>query len=138
MAQQHNPQETDRYTEHYSEEGLWKKIQQVAKRAGVKVIYYVLLLYYALESPNTSSTDKAIIIGALGYFILPIDLVPDFLVGLGYTDDLGALAWALCRVLKNITPEVTMQAQNKLKEWFGEVDEEQLELPDSTNETDQE
>ena len=103
-----------------------KKLATMARKAGVKVVYAVLLLYYALQSPQTSVKDKSIIYGALGYFILPLDLIPDFIPLAGYGDDMGALLLAISRVVANITDDVRAQARLKLRDWFGEYDPEQL------------
>ena len=86
--------ELKKYDKEYSEDGLWEKIGKVAKKAGIKVIYYALLLFYALQADKVTVAEKALIIGALGYFILPIDLIPDFMVPIGYGDDL-AVMWGL-------------------------------------------
>jgi len=107
-------------TEHYSDEKFWDKLKKHAKKAGSSVVYAVLLLYYTLQKPEIPAKTKAIIIGALGYFILPVDLVPDFLVGMGYVDDLGALGVALLQVVMYIDDDVKFKANNKLHEWFGE------------------
>ena len=80
------------------------------------------------KSPTTSGKDRAKIIGALGYFILPIDLIPDFIPVAGYTDDLAALVWGIYCVIKSITPEVKGQAAAKLHEWFGQFDDHELDL----------
>lgn len=120
-------EELTKYEKHYSEESLADKITKVAKKAGIKVVYAALLLYYVLKSPMTSKGDRAKIIGALGYFILPIDLIPDGIPIAGYTDDLAALTWVIYAVAKNITPEIKAQAKAKLAEWFGkDYDEDQL------------
>lgn len=116
------------YGNNYSESGLWEKIKKVAQKAGVKVVYAVLLLYYVATDPNVSAADKAKIYGALGYFILPIDLIPDITPGVGYTDDMAALMWALHAVWSNVTPETEAKAKKKLHEWFGEVKENDLKL----------
>lgn len=116
------------YGSHYSESGLWDKIKRVAKKAGCKVIYAVLLCWYVLKDENVPNTEKAKIIGALGYFILPIDLVPDVIPVVGYSDDLAALIWALHSVWKNVTPEMKSRAKETLKDWFGVVDDEELKL----------
>lgn len=121
------PENYNKYEKHYSEESLKDKILKVAKEAGVKVIYGVLALYYILQSDNVSITDKAKIYGALGYFILPIDLIPDFIPVAGYTDDLSAIIWALYSVRKNVTPEIKQKAKDKLKDWFDEIDEKELD-----------
>ncbi len=120
------PNDLEKYRGSYSERGLMNKLTAVAKKAGIKAVYAVLLLYYALQSPQTSTKDKSIIYGALGYFILPLDLVPDFIPLAGFGDDLGALLWALSRVLANITDEVREKARLKLRDWFGDYDRREL------------
>lgn len=122
----HSPKDLEKYWGSYSERGLMNKLSAVAKKAGIKAVYAVLLLYYALQSPQTSTKDKSIIYGALGYFILPLDLVPDFIPLAGFGDDLGALVWAISRVVANITDEVRQQARTKLHDWFGDYDQSQL------------
>ena len=115
------PQYIEQYQEHYSESGLFAKIGKVCKKAGIKVIYYVLLLYYVLINENTSLKDKAVIIGALGYFILPLDLVPDFIPVAGFADDIAALTACLHTVKANITPKIKKKARMKLYEWFMDI-----------------
>jgi uncharacterized membrane protein YkvA (DUF1232 family) len=110
------------YKSYFSESKLWNKIVKVAKVAGIKVIYYALLLYYVTQDPKVSKTDKAKIYGALGYFILPADLLPDTFAVVGFTDDFVALSWALYSVYKNITPEMELRAEEQLRKWFGDFD----------------
>lgn len=112
------PDNIEKYQGNYSESGFWNKVKNVAKKAGVKVIYVALILYYELTDPNVSPKEKAIIIGALGYFILPIDLIPDTIPVLGFSDDLAALMAAYSYVKGHLTPEVRLMARNKLCEWF--------------------
>jgi uncharacterized membrane protein YkvA (DUF1232 family) len=121
------PNEIEKYQENYSESGLQRKIKSVARWAGAKVMYVVLLLYYVLQSPTISKADKGKIYGALGYFILPTDLVVDFLPIVGYSDDLAALMIALHAVASNITPEVKAQAKAKLSKWFGEKSQKKID-----------
>lgn len=127
MSNSKVPQNIESYQSNYSESGLWKKVKSVAKKAGIKTIYMVLFLHYVLKSPDVPLEDKAKIYGALGYFILPIDLIPDFIPVVGYSDDVAALAFALHAVWKNVTPEIKEQAQRKLREWFGSFDPYELE-----------
>ncbi len=116
------------YGKHYSEEKLIDKILKVAKKAGVKVVYSALLLYYALMSNHFPAKEKAIILGALGYFILPVDFIPDAIPILGFTDDLLALVFAVRTVFNHITPEVEEKAKAKIRKLFGEVDDAELKL----------
>jgi uncharacterized membrane protein YkvA (DUF1232 family) len=115
------------YSDQYSEKSLFEKIKKVSKNAGIKVIYYVLIAYYLLKKPDLPKKEKAIIIGALGYFIMPFDLVPDLTIGVGYVDDLGALALALGKVALYIDDEVKQQAKDKLHDIFGDYDDSELE-----------
>ena len=66
-----------KYTDKFSKTGFIDKIASIAKRAGAKLVYAALVLYYTLESDQVSVKDKAMIIGALGYLISPLDVVPD-------------------------------------------------------------
>ena len=61
-----------KYAENYDENAFWEKLKKFGRKAGIKVCYAALLLYYVLKSPLTSGKDRAKIIGALGYFLLPM------------------------------------------------------------------
>jgi uncharacterized membrane protein YkvA (DUF1232 family) len=117
------PKDIEKYQEHYDEKKFGIKLPKVARKAGSKLVYAVLLLYYVLRSPMVSKSDKTKIYGALGYFLLPLDIFPDFIPMAGYTDDLTAVIWALHTVWKNITPEVKAQAAAKTREWFGDFNQ---------------
>lgn len=117
-----------KYESNYSPSKLFDKISKVAKKAGIKTVYAAMILYYALMDDKVPMKDKAIVVGALGYFILPFDLIPDFLLPIGYGDDAAALIYAVKIVWDNITPEVKNQAKNKLKEWFTSINESDLTL----------
>ncbi len=116
------PRNIERYQKHYSESRLFQKLGKVCKSAGVKSVYYVLLLYYVLIDKNTSLNHKMTIIGTLGYFILPLDILPDFIPIAGFTDDMAALVACIKTVCANITPSVRQKARTKLAEWFADVD----------------
>lgn len=115
------PQDYSAYRKNYSERRFWSKLTKIPKRIGRKIVYLALLLYYTLVSPDTSFKDKAVIYGALGYFILPTDLVPDFIPVLGYADDLAALVAAVRTVSRNITQSVREQATHRLEQWFNRI-----------------
>ena len=104
------PKNTDAYKEHYNESAFWEK----AKKLGKKVLKPALLLYYVMMSPDTPLKIKAAIAGALGYLILPIDLIPDFIPVAGYTDDLAALIAVVKTCDAYITPEIRKKAEDKL------------------------
>jgi uncharacterized membrane protein YkvA (DUF1232 family) len=112
------PEELVQYQEHYSEEAFWDKVKLLAGKAGSKLIYHALVLYYTLMDPKTPMRYKAIIAGALGYFILPVDLVPDFLPFAGLADDWAALIAAVSYVVAAINPENKAKAKEKVETWF--------------------
>jgi len=121
------PADLSKYESEFSFDGLMSKIKESAKKAGLKAIYMALLLYYALESPTITTMDKAIIYGALGYFICPIDIVPDIIPFIGLTDDIAVLAWAFSRVKRNVNDMTREKAKTKLKIWFGDYDEREID-----------
>ncbi|MBO6172809.1 MAG: DUF1232 domain-containing protein [Bacteroidales bacterium] len=112
----------DKYQKYFSDDQFWGKVKKLVRKAGIKIVYIALLLYYVMRNPATPKADRTKILGALGYLLLPTDLIPDFHPVAGYTDDLAALTWALYSVAKNITPEVKIQARQKLGEWFEDYD----------------
>ena len=107
------------YENEYTESGFWGKLARFARVAGREVVEKALWLYYAARRPDTPTWAKSIIYSALGYFILPIDAIPDIIPAVGYADDLGALAVAIATLTAYINPEVKEQARRKLEEWFG-------------------
>ncbi|MFW6246032.1 MAG: YkvA family protein [Tangfeifania sp.] len=116
----------NQYSKYFSEESLWNKIKKFSKTAGTTVVYAALLLFYVMKSKDVTIKTKVSIAAALGYFILPTDAIFDFTPLVGYTDDLGVLIFALSQVSSNITPEIKEQARIKLTEWFGEINEDEL------------
>ena len=121
------PKNIDKYQKNYSESGLQRKLTNVARWVGAKVVYAVLLLYYVLRSSNVSLADKSKIYGALGYFILPTDMILDFIPMVGYTDDMAAIMWAIHTIANNITPEIKAQAKAKLGELIEKYDEKKID-----------
>lgn len=110
----------DQYRKEFSESKLVEKVNNVAKQVGAKTIYPVLLLYYAYKRKDTPGWAKKIITGVLGYFLMPFDMVPDFLIPLiGYTDDLSVLTFGLLALTSYIDENVIEQSRTKLTDWFG-------------------
>jgi uncharacterized membrane protein YkvA (DUF1232 family) len=116
------------YSNKFSQKDFVDKIARIAKRAGAKLIYAALLLYYTLQSDKISTKDKAIIVGALGYMISPIDVIPDAIPIAGLTDDLAVLLYVLKKIWVDVDPEVKERAKNKLSSWF---DDDEIQEIDS-------
>ena len=107
-----------KYKDGYTSEKFVDKISRVAKRAGAKFVYVSLILYYTLQSDNVSLKDKAIIIGALGYLISPLDIIPDAIPIAGMGDDLAVLLYVLKKVWGDVPESVREKAHAKLSKWF--------------------
>jgi len=114
------------FSKYYSEKSLWEKIKKFSKAAGTKVIYAVLLLYYAMKDSSVSLKTKLFIAASLGYFILPTDAIFDLTPIIGYSDDLGVLLFALKQISSAITPAVKENARKKIEEWFTDIDEKEM------------
>ena len=108
------------YSGKFSQSDFVEKIARIAKRAGAKLVYAALILYYTLQSDKISKTNKAMIIGALGYMISPLDVIPDAIPIAGLTDDLAVLLFVLKKVWVDVDPEIQQKAKDRLGKWFDE------------------
>lgn len=106
------------YKDKFTQSAFFEKISRIAKRAGAKLVYAALILYYTLQSDKVSLKDKAIILGALGYLISPLDVVPDAIPIAGLGDDLAVLIYVLKKVWGEVNDDVREKAKSKLSRWF--------------------
>src|SRR5882724_2795357 len=92
---------------------FWRKL----KRGAVKLPFAedLLAAYYCAFDKETPRHVQAALLGAVAYFILPFDFVPDMLPLLGFTDDAAILATAIRMVATHITPEHRDAARTALK-----------------------
>lgn len=93
-------------------EGFWQKFRAVARR--LPFAEDLLTAYFTATDPRTPHAVRAALFAALAYFVVPTDLVPDFVVGLGYTDDAAVLAAALKTLAAHIRPRHRAQARQAL------------------------
>ncbi|EGQ8447678.1 MULTISPECIES: YkvA family protein [Vibrio] len=96
------------------EKTFWRKMKGSVKKAGEEIAVMGIKSWLAMTDSNTSVRHKAILGGALAYFVLPTDMVPDVLAGVGFTDDMAALTLAANSVGNAITKEHEAQAREKL------------------------
>lgn len=113
------------YSKKFTSGEFLEKISKIAKRAGAKLVYVSLILYYTLQSDKVSIKDKAIIVGALGYLISPLDVVPDAIPIIGLGDDLAVLLYVLNKV-GNVSEEIKEKAKAKLVKWFDDDEMEEI------------
>ncbi len=115
------------YKDKFTQNGFIDKVSRIAKRAGAKLVYAALILYYTLQSDKMSVKDKTLIIGALGYLISPLDVMPDAIPIVGLGDDLSVLIYVLHKVWGDVSNEIKEKAHEKLSKWF---DDEEIKEAD--------
>ena len=104
-----------------------RKMSRLARTAGTRTAYIALLLYYAYERKETPKWAKRVVLGSLGYLLMPLDAVPDLTPILGYTDDLAVLAAGLTTVAAYINEDVRKNARTKLTAWLPAADEAEMQ-----------
>lgn len=75
----------------------------------------VLALYYCARDPMTETRVKLIVLAALAYFIMPVDVVPDWMPLLGFTDDAAVIATAIATVKGAMTDLHRKKAREQLE-----------------------
>ena len=99
---------------------IWQNIKQQAASVGRSTTRILLELYYVLKSPDTPLWDKTIILSALSYQFLPKQILSKEKHGiLGYMDNLVTLMLAYNRVRRRVTPQIAMDVDKILSQWFG-------------------
>ena len=93
------------YAQYFDDWSFWRTVRRAARRAGREVVEEAITLYHCLRDPDTPAWARAVIVGALGYFVLPTDLLPDFIPGIGFTDDFGAIVVATTCVALHVKQE---------------------------------
>lgn len=114
-----NETELQKYKQDYSEHSLKEKLRKYAKIIGVGAVYKVLQLWYVLQKPDVPLKQKALITGAIGYLIAPLDFIPDLTPVLGYSDDFIAVTYALLQVQGYVDTEVKEKSKHFIEDIFG-------------------
>ncbi len=99
------------YTKHYSESDLFKKLKKASGSLGSNLLYYILVLYFLIADKTIPVKVRLAFVAALGYFILPTDLVTDFLPVIGYADDMALLTFVVGNATNYISPEIKDKAK---------------------------
>ena len=97
--------------------GFWPKIARTAAR--IPFADQVLSVYFAARDPETPTAAKGMMLGALAYFVLPIDAIPDIFAGIGFTDDAAVFAALIATLGANIKRrhrDAAEQALERLKD----------------------
>lgn len=111
--------ELQKYEQHYNDSSFLDKVTKYGKLIGITALYKAVQLWFVLQKPDVPAGTKAVIMGALGYLIAPLDFLPDLLPVLGYTDDMVAITFALIKVQGYIDEEVERKSKKLLAKIFG-------------------
>lgn len=95
-------------------EKFWRTARRAARH--VPLMDEVVAAYYCALDRQTPLRTRAILYGALAYFVLPTDAIPDFILGLGFTDDIAVLTTAIAAVRAHVTPAHRLAARKALDE----------------------
>jgi uncharacterized membrane protein YkvA (DUF1232 family) len=109
----------DKYGDHFNEGSFFAKLERYGRKMGASIVYPALLLYKTWVDGDLSVAERAAVVGALGYLVLPFDLIPDFIVPVGYTDDAAMMTMALRIIDAKITPEIQAWARETADEFCG-------------------
>ena len=112
--------ELQKYEQHYNDSSFLDKVTKYGKLIGNNALYKAVQLWFVMQKPDVPAATKAVIMGALGYLIAPLDFLPDLMPVLGYTDDLVAITFALIKVQGYIDDEVERKSKKLLAKIFGE------------------
>jgi uncharacterized membrane protein YkvA (DUF1232 family) len=93
---------------------FWRTVKKAARQ--VPFMNDVVASYYLALDRDVPMKARAIIFGALGYFVLPTDTIPDFILGLGFTDDIAVLTAAITAIRTHLTPAHRLAAKRALEE----------------------
>jgi uncharacterized membrane protein YkvA (DUF1232 family) len=94
-------------------EGFWPKIAKVL--AQVPFATEVIAAYYCAFDRGTPLRVKGILLAALAYFVMPIDIIPDFILGLGFTDDMTVIVTAIAAIRAHMKPEHRVKAEETVE-----------------------
>lgn len=94
------------------DEGFWKKVRRTLGR--VPFLDEAIAAYYCATDPKTPRHVQVLLLGALAYFVIPTDMIPDFIAGLGFTDDAAVLAAVIGTVRRHITLDHRARARTVL------------------------
>ncbi len=93
-------------------------MKATARKLGKYIAYYVMIMVTLIGDPTVPNKAKLTFMAAIGYLILPTDLVADILPFIGFTDDIAFLTYVISSATDYITPGIKDEARVKLKKWL--------------------
>ncbi len=106
------------YERHYNEEKFLDKLKSLVFKLGEELVVRILMLYFLLITGKVPLRIRLLIVAALGYFVLPTDLVSDFIPALGFSDDIAFLTYTFNQASHYADETIKKKAEQKLKSWL--------------------
>jgi len=106
------------YEKYYDENNFLTKLRKLVFRLGEEVVIHVLMLWFLLLSGKVPLKTRLLIMAALGYLVMPADLVSDFIPALGFTDDVAFLTYAFNQTSRYMDESIRKKAVEKLQRWI--------------------
>ena len=82
------------------QKGFWPKVRRTAAR--IPFARQLVSVWFAARDPETPTAAKGIMLGALAYFVMPLDAIPDVLAGIGFTDDAAVITAVIATLGANV------------------------------------
>lgn len=117
-GQNESLKESEAYKSEYEESRFMDKVLKSVLYIGEELAYNLFVGFYLLQDERVPVKVKATIVGALGYFIAPLDLIPDIIPVAGFADDASAVAGAIAIAACYITPDIKKRAREKVNDLF--------------------
>lgn len=111
-ARSRNPQDAGPSDIRETADKFWRTARKAARH--IPFMEEVVAAYYCALDQKTPLRVKGVLFGAISYFVLPADTIPDFILGLGFTDDVAVLSAAIAAVRAHLTPAHRLAAREAL------------------------
>lgn len=106
------------YAPKYDENQVLAKIKKSIRLVGRGMVWTIAALYVVAKSPKVPTGYKAMALGALAYFGIPVDAIPDVLPVIGYSDDIAVMSAAVGGIAHVLDAGLMANVNDKLIEWF--------------------
>ncbi len=113
------------YEKYYNEDTFLHKLKKLVFRLGEEVVVRILMLWFLLGSGKVPIKTRLLILAALGYLVMPADLVSDFIPVLGFTDDVAFLTYAYNQTSQYMDENIREKAEEKLQNWMSSDEKNQ-------------
>jgi uncharacterized membrane protein YkvA (DUF1232 family) len=104
------------------EAGFWRKVRRLVGR--VPFLEEAVAAYYCATDSASPTRVRGVLIAALAYFVIPMDLIPDFIASIGFTDDAAVLLTAIQAVAPHIKDDHRVQARAAVRRLSGTTETE--------------